>query len=275
MGYDVPGETISPSTKEFCFHNEEIPIPSVGNRAFANQPIKQEGVAMKKILFVVLLSMTFADLRLPGKARAQAGEEGLVLSCIQVLEEIMAIPEQAIPPALLANARGIAIFPGMVKAGFIIGGRYGTGITVVRRADGNWSNPVFYRTFGGSIGLQAGAQSTDVILVFKTPRSLDHISLGKFTLGGNVSVAAGPVGRHAEASTDDQLGAEIYSYSRSRGLFAGVSLTGSSIQVDYQATSAFYGTAGLLPMDIFARDNPNAPPIVEDLKQAVARYSGS
>ncbi len=231
---------------------------------------------MKNILFIFLaLTACASSPWTADTAHAQAREQRLVLSCIQVLEEIMAIPEQAIPPTLLANARGIAIFPGMVKAGFIIGGRYGTGIIVVRKPDGSWSNPVFYKAFGGSIGFQAGAQATDVILVFKTPRSLDHISAGKFTLGGDVSVAAGPAGRHAEASTDTQLGAEIYSYSRSRGLFAGVSLSGSSIQVDYQATSAFYGTASLLPMDIFAEDNPDAPPITQDLKETVARYSDS
>ncbi len=229
---------------------------------------------MKKTLVTAVLSLVLSCAWMLEDAQARVKEEELVRSSIQVLEEIMSIPEQAIPPALLNNAQGIAIFPSMIKAGFILGGRYGTGVTVIRRKDGTWSNPVFFRSFGGSLGFQAGAQSIDVILVFKTPRSLDYISSGKFTLGGDISVAAGPVGRHAEASTDTQLRAEIYSYSRSRGLFAGVSLTGSSIQVDYQANSAFYGTAGLLPMEIFTRDDPNVPPVVGDLRRAISRHAG-
>ncbi len=229
---------------------------------------------MKKTLITVFLSLALSCAWMHEDAQARVKEEELVRSSIQVLEEIMSIPEQAIPPALLRNAQGIAIFPSMIKAGFILGGRYGTGITLIRRQDGTWSNPVFYRSYGGSLGFQAGAQSTDVILVFKTPRSLDYISSGKFTLGGDISVAAGPVGRHAEASTDTQLRAEIYSYSRSRGLFAGVSLTGSSIRVDYQANSAFYGTAGLLPMEIFTIDDPAVPPVVGDLRRVISRHAG-
>ncbi len=230
---------------------------------------------MKKILWTFLCLPLASFVWNVEAAQARAKEERLVRSSIQVLEEIMAIPEQAIPPALLNNAQGIAIFPNMIKGGFIVGARYGTGITVIRRQDGTWSNPVFYRVIGGSLGFQIGAHAIDVILVFKTPRSLDYISAGKFTLGGDASVAAGPVGRHAEASTDTQLRAEIYSYSRSRGLFAGVSLTGSSMQVDYQANSAFYGTAGLLPMEIFTQDNPDIPVIVDDLKRVLSKHAGS
>lgn len=228
---------------------------------------------MKKVTLSLLFTVLLVGICGMGNALA-AREHELIYNSIQVLDEIMSIPEQSIPPSLLANAQAVAIFPGMLKGGFILGARYGTGLIVVRRPNG-WSNPVFYKIVGGSVGFQIGAQAIDVILVFKTPRSLDYISSGKFTLGGDASAAAGPVGRHAEASTDTQLAAEIYSYSRSRGLFAGVSLTGSSIQVDYSANSSFYGTAGLLPMEIFTKDDPNVPPIVDDLKKAISRHAGS
>ena len=136
-----------------------------------------------------------------------------------------------------------------------------------------WSNPVFFTIAGGSVGWQIGAQSTDAILVFKTMRSLDAITSGKFTLGADASVAAGPVGRHAEASTDIQLKAEILSYSRNRGLFAGVAIEGAAIQVDYKANSAFYNMAGLLPMQILMSTDMQAPPVADDLKRILAYYS--
>jgi lipid-binding SYLF domain-containing protein len=209
----------------------------------------------------------------PG-ARAGSGEVGKVQSAIAVMNEIMAIPETSIPPSLLEGAYGIAIFPDLLKAGFIVGARYGVGVMTVRRAeDRSWSNPVFFRLMGGSLGWQIGAQSSDIILVFRSIRSLDAITGGKFTLGVDASVAAGPVGRHAEAATDIQLKAEILSYSRSRGLFAGVALEGAAMQVDFDATSAFYEMAGLLPMQIFTSRNLNAPPVADELKRTMKYYA--
>jgi lipid-binding SYLF domain-containing protein len=208
-------------------------------------------------------------------ALVQAGGEELtkVQSAIEVLDEIMAMPETCIPPSLLSDAYGIAIFPGLLKAGFIVGGRYGVGVLSVRDESRNWSNPAFFTLMGGSLGFQIGAQSTDVVLIFRTIRSLDSITSGKFTLGADASAAAGPVGRHAEASTDLQLKAEILSYSRSRGLFAGVSLEGSSLQVDEKSNSAFYNMAGLTPMQILTNKEIVAPTIAGNLKQALAKYA--
>jgi lipid-binding SYLF domain-containing protein len=126
---------------------------------------------------------------------------------------------------------------------------------------------------GASLGLQIGAQASDVVLVFRSVRSLDSITSGKFTLGMDASVAAGPVGRHAEAGTDVQLRAEMLSYSRSRGLFAGVALEGAAMQVDYGANSAFYNIPGLLPMDIFQRRDIQAPAVAGELRSVLKYYS--
>jgi lipid-binding SYLF domain-containing protein len=158
----------------------------------------------------------------------------------EVLEQITRIPEQGIPPNLLRNAHAIAVIPGTIKAGFLIGGTYGKGILVVRQSDGGWSNPSFITMGGGSFGWQVGAQSSDIILVFKTRKGLEDIYRGRMTLGGDANVAAGPVGRSTSASTDARLNAEIYSYARNRGLFAGISLQGNWIGMDNKANYAFY-----------------------------------
>lgn len=222
---------------------------------------------------VLVVFALVLPLLMPSSPRAGAGEEAKVQASIAVMKEIMNIPESGIPPSLLNSAYGIAIFPDLLKAGFIVGGRYGTGIMVVRAADRTWSNPVFFTLIGGSLGWQIGAQSSDIILVFKSIRSLDSITAGKFTLGVDASIAAGPVGRHAEAATDVQLRAEILSYSRSRGLFAGVALEGAAVQVDYGANSDFYSIPGLLPMEIFRNRNVRAPMVADELRRVLDDYS--
>ena len=178
-----------------------------------------------------------------GHAQARAREAATVGAAIEVVEQANAIPERGIPAGLLRDAAGVAVIPNIVKAGFIVGARHGRGVVLVRTRDGGWSNPVFVSLTGGSIGWQAGAQSTDLVLVFKTGRSVERIlqNRGKLTLGADVGVAVGPVGRQAAAATDAQLKAEIYSYSRSRGLFAGLSLEGASLSLDWRDTSAYYG----------------------------------
>ena len=159
-------------------------------------------------------------------------------NAVRVLNDIMGkAPDKAIPQDLLRNAKAIAVIPDMIKAGFVIGGRRGEGLISVKTRDGTWSNPSFITMTGGSVGFQAGVSSTDVVLVFRTQRGVDSIVRGKFTLGADAAAAAGPVGRNASASTDGQLKAEIYSYSRSRGLFAGVSLDGSALRIDYDANA--------------------------------------
>ncbi len=170
-----------------------------------------------------------------------AGETRKIEDCVEVVKAIKAIPEQSIPPALLQNAQGVMVIPGVIKVGFVVGGRYGTGVLTVRDEKGNWTDPVFIKIAGGSLGWQIGAESTDLILVFKTKKSVEGVLKGKFTLGADASVAAGPVGRSAEGATDVTLKAEILSYSRSRGLFAGIALNGAALMIDDEANASFYG----------------------------------
>ena len=187
-----------------------------------------------------LLAALALLLAVPATALAGAKEEAKAADAARVLGEIMRIPETAVPEKMFTDAHAIAVIPDVVKAGLIFG-RRGRGLISVRSPDGTWSNPSFIRLGGGSVGFQAGVSSSDVILVFRSPRGVDSIVNGKFTLGGDASVAAGPVGRSAQASTDEQLKAEIYSYSRARGLFAGVSLDGTWLRIDHKANQAVYG----------------------------------
>ena len=188
-----------------------------------------------------LLAALALLLAVPATALAGAKEEAKAADAARVLGEIMRIPETAVPEKMFTDAHAIAVIPDVVKAGLIFGGRGGTGLISVRSPDGTWSNPSFIKLGGGSVGFQAGVSSSDVILVFRSPRGVDNIVNGKFTLGGDASVAAGPVGRSAQASTDEQLKAEIYSYSRARGLFAGVSLDGTRLAIDNHSNAAVYG----------------------------------
>jgi len=193
-------------------------------------------------------------------------------NAVRVMNDIMQAPDKAIPKDLLQNARAIAVIPDMIKAGFIFGGRRGEGLISVKSPNGTWSNPSFITMTGGSVGFQAGVSSTDVILVFRTQRGVDSIVNGKFTLGADASAAAGPVGRTASASTDAQMKAEIYSYSRSRGLFAGVALDGSVLRIDYAAHAAVYG-AGITPRRIFEGGVSNVPAPVVDLRDRLEEYT--
>jgi len=151
-----------------------------------------------------------------------------------VLDELAAIPLKGIPPALLKDAHGVAIIPRVIKAGLIVAGRGGHGVVLTKDAAGVWSEPTFVNFGGGSVGFQVGVSATDVVLVFREKKSLDRLLEGKakFKLGGDVAVAAGPVGRTLEGATDGKLQAEIYSYSRSKGLFAGVSVEGAILHAD-------------------------------------------
>lgn len=201
-------------------------------------------------------------------ARAGSEPEEKLRDAVEVVEKITEIPEKGIPPALLRNAYGVAVVPGVIKVGFVLGGRYGKGVVSVKR-NGSWSNPSFVTLTGGSLGWQIGAQSTDIILVFKSSKSVDGIKRGKFTLGADASVAAGPVGRHVEAGTDVEMKAEIYSYSRSRGLFVGLAVEGAALQMDDESNGKFYGQKGITPDEIF--DSPSAPPAASKFKKALAR----
>ena len=168
-------------------------------------------------------------------------EDTRAQNAVRVLSEIQSIPESAIPDKLLDEGKAILVIPDTLKIGLVVGGRRGHGLLSVKRPDGTWSNPVFIKLTGGSVGFQAGVQSSDVVLVFRNDRSLDSIVNGKVTLGADAGVAAGPVGRTASAATDGQLKAEIWSWSRARGLFAGVALDGAVLSIDDAANQASYG----------------------------------
>lgn len=180
-------------------------------------------------------------LAMGGRAAQARTEEQIIRASHEVLREFLELQIREIPDSLLAEAHGVAIIPDCVKLGFVLGGQHGRGVVVMRERDGSWRAPIFVSITGGSIGWQVGAQSTDFVLVFKTQKSVDGLLRGKFTLGADASIAAGPAGRRAGAATDTQLKAEIYSYSRNRGLFAGVSLDGSALQVDDVANATYYG----------------------------------
>lgn len=225
---------------------------------------------MKRTMLVL---MAFVACVSP--AAAQNREAATVAEATDVLQALATIPLRGIPPALLQEAQGVAIVPGLVKAGLVLGGRFGRGIIVLREADGSWSNPVFVTMTGGSIGWQIGVQSTDVVLIFNNRASLDRIIQGKnkLTLGADAAIAAGPLGRQAEAGTDGQLKAEIYSYSRSRGLFAGVSFEGAGILSDHRANEGYYRVQGGQPAAILAARNLPVPAEVVKLKGELSRLT--
>jgi lipid-binding SYLF domain-containing protein len=183
-------------------------------------------------------------------ASAQGREEARLLTAKQVLSELRAQPDQFIPQRLLERAYGIAIVPDVTKAAFFFGGSRGNGVLVVRGADGRFSDPIFVNVTGGSFGLQWGVQSTDAVLVFTTKRSIEKIASGKLTLGADASVAAGPVGRQTSVATDPTFSSEVYSYSRNRGLFLGIALSGAGITIDGTADARFYNRGVVDATDI-------------------------
>lgn len=199
-------------------------------------------------------------------ASAQSWQETAVAQSRQLLDETMAKSIAKIPQAMVSDASGVALIPNVVKGGFIVGARFGRGVLMVREPNGTWHAPVFITLTGGNVGWQAGVQSSDIILVFKTPRSIQGVLNGKVTLGADVAAAAGPVGRQGGVATDGQLKAEIYSYSRSRGLFAGLAIDGSVLQVDRLATGTYYGITSV-------NQTPIVPPAAQQLTEAVSRYA--
>jgi lipid-binding SYLF domain-containing protein len=159
----------------------------------------------------------------------------------EVFQDIMAAPDKGIPEDLLAKAHCIVIVPDLKKGAFIVGAKYGKGVVTCRAADGKWSAPASIRVEGGSVGFQIGGEVTDVVMLVMNERGMDKLLGDKFTLGGEGEVAAGPVGRAASAQTDAKMTAEMLSYSRNKGLFAGVSLTGATLRPDQKDNEELYG----------------------------------
>lgn len=216
----------------------------------------------------ILVSLVALAVAMPAVAATR--EERRLADATDVVDQLLRIPEQSVPPALLSNAYAVAVIPNVVKVGFGVGIRRGKGVLVVRQDDGSWSNPSFVTLTGGSFGFQIGAQSTDIILVFKTRKSVDGIASGKLTLGADASIAAGPIGRHTEVATDLTFKSEVYAYARSRGLFAGVALEGAGVAMDRKSNAAFYGSARITPQQIFDSSPNMAPGAANNFVQLLA-----
>lgn len=223
-----------------------------------------------KWMYVAVVALFLFGVMAP--AVQAASETKTVQDSAKVLQAIMKIPEKGIPPVLLRDASAVVIVPSLIKGAFVVGGRHGTGVLVTRE-NGRWSDPVFVSLTGGSVGWQIGGSSTDVILVFKGKKGVEGVLRGKFTVGADAAVAAGPVGRRAEAATDVMLKSGILSYSRSRGLFAGVALDGAALLVDEDANAAYYGK-GISAADILAgKAGGKKAPATKNLQQLLKQYS--
>ncbi len=177
-----------------------------------------------------------------------------IVTCNLVLKNILGMPDRGIPKDLLRRCRGLAIFPGVIEVSVILGMSYGNGVVVHRdETTGIWSKPAFFRIRGGSVGAQVGAQSVDLILLVMSEEGVQALLEDQFTLGADVAVAAGPVGREASAETNLRFQTGILSYSRSKGLFAGIAITGASLQPDASANEAYHGK-GITVQDVFYED---------------------
>jgi lipid-binding SYLF domain-containing protein len=222
---------------------------------------------MKKLLLTIFVAVAGASA---APAFANAREEARLIEASGVLEELGAQRDTAIPDRLLQRAYAIAVIPNVVKVSAVVGGRRGSGAMVVRDDNGRFSDPIMISITGGSVGWQLGVQSTDLVLVFTTKRGVEGIADGKLTLGGDASVAAGPVGRSASAGTDQDFKAEVYSYSRNKGLFAGISIDGSVIAIDSRSNARLYGQTASAS-DIMARRVSTNADAAKRFERAIAQ----
>jgi lipid-binding SYLF domain-containing protein len=213
---------------------------------------------MPLIMTMLLVFTSFKD---------QSKETERLHEAANVLKEFDKMKE-SIPHELISQYKGIVIIPSMINAGLGIGGKRGKGVAIVKLDDGSWSDPVFVTLTGGSIGPQIGVQAVDLVMVFRHKGALTKVKNGDVTIGGDISAAAGPVGRSTSANTDYEFKAEVYSYSRSRGLFAGISLNGTSLAIDKAADRAYYGD-DMTAQDIFS-DSKSTTKAVTNLKNTLA-----
>ncbi|MEW6137632.1 MAG: lipid-binding SYLF domain-containing protein [Thermodesulfobacteriota bacterium] len=222
----------------------------------------------------VLIICLAALAVVPAVCESQTLElENRIDECTRVLAEIMAAPDARIPGDLLKRSRAVIIFPSVLKAGLGIGGEYGTGVILKRNErTGKWGPPAFLTLMGGSFGWQVGVQATDLVLLVMNEVSLRSLFRDKITIGVDASVAAGPIGREASAGADINLSAGILSYSRAKGIFAGVSIKGSVIEPDWQANEAYYGS-DLSIVDVFFTGKGAVSPRARNLMNLLDRYS--
>ncbi len=217
-----------------------------------------------------LIGVLCLSLIIPTFSFAEDDAASQASKSARVFQQIMAAPDKAIPTSVLDKSVCIAVFPQVIKGGFIVGARGGRGVASCRTASG-WSDPAYFELKGGSVGLQIGAQATDFVLLFMNDDGLKSLIKSKFEMGGDASVAAGPVGRQAGASTDLKLDAQILSYSRSKGLFAGLELKGAVISLDESDMKDAYG-AGVTAEDVLTGKKAG-PAVVKVYPTTLGRYS--
>jgi lipid-binding SYLF domain-containing protein len=196
---------------------------------------------MMKNLVLLTLFASFCSVAFAADNQARESKAGdRVQAAADVLNEIQGAPDSGIPREILGKAECVAVVPSMLKGGFIVGAKYGRGLASCRTTKG-WSAPAFFITEGGSVGFQIGGQAVDLVMLIMNNDGMQHLLSSKFELGADASVAAGPVGRHAEGNTDWKMRAQVLTYSRARGIFAGVSLNGAVVKQDKDSTREFYG----------------------------------
>jgi lipid-binding SYLF domain-containing protein len=195
---------------------------------------------MKRLILLTLL-VSLSSLAFAADDRAKESKASdRVQAAAEVLNQIQSAPDAGIPQDILGKAECVAVVPSMLTGGFIVGAKYGRGLASCRTPKG-WSAPAFFMTTGGSVGFQVGGQAVDLVMLIMNDDGMQHLLSSKFALGADASVAAGPVGRHAEGNTDWKLRAQVLTYSRARGIFAGVSLNGAVLKQDKDSTREFYG----------------------------------
>jgi lipid-binding SYLF domain-containing protein len=221
---------------------------------------------MKKLLLLVVI-LGLAGFSFAGDEDNKAAER--VKSAATVLEEIQAAPDTGIPDEVMGSAECVAVVPSMLKAGFVFGAQYGRGVASCRTAKG-WSDPVFLTIQGGSFGLQIGGQAVDLIMLIMNQKGMENLVNSKFKLGADATVAAGPVGRHAAADTDWKMRAQVLSYSRARGIFAGLELNGAVVKMDRESSLEFYGKNQPFSTTL---QNVSSPPAALPFLQGLAKWA--
>lgn len=225
-------------------------------------------------LVVLLCAQSLASLASGPSTTAFAGEKETerINNAATMFDEIMKAPDKGVPGDLLETCAALILIPGVKKGAFIFGGEYGKGLMLVRNPDKSWNIPGFIRMDGGSVGFQIGGQSIDVILVVKNRKGIEKLTSNKFKLGADASVAGGPVGRDAKANTDAQMQAQILSYSRTQGAFAGVSLEGAALRLDDNSNKSVYGRA-LKADDVLNPSSLKAPAAADELYKVIRKYA--
>jgi lipid-binding SYLF domain-containing protein len=224
---------------------------------------------MKKLLLLTLV-VSLCPLSFAKDEEKESKAAERVQAAAQVLNEIQGAPDKGIPQEVLGSAECVAVVPSMLKAGFIVGAKYGRGLASCRTEKG-WSAPAFFVVTGGSVGFQIGGQAVDLVMLIMNKDGMKHLLSSEFALGADASVAAGPVGRHAEGNTDWKMRAEVLTYSRARGLFAGVSLNGAQVKQDKDSTREFYGR--MVPFKTSLTGEIDPPAGANEFLTALAKWA--